>query len=398
MLEESKKTGMNLNKLMNYGICLLCWLRRHESVLLQNWKLPEISCLIYLGGCQNEKEAMFFKFLGRLPIDILILTPDLNQTCSLQDDLLYEQHLPDSLVLKNFPRELSEIRVGTMAYHAERELDTLLYQDSGIYRNQQYQKADILTLRTTYEEIALYWREDVSFRPNFEIINQTVQIPVLWAKICGVKDGDVHAYWDSVKALMAESPYVIYRPPFRQPNANMPMKPRIVDFLIRGKLERDKIKADRYYAYGFLRPEIQEHMLDKLQLLLDQKIIKGTYENGTEYDILATILHLDISIVREIQKFDFTKKNPKLIYILANEKMMSLEDSIIMAFLHLIGFDILFLVPTGYQSVEKYFQKLEMEEHQIGQYLYDLRPPDLRRYAGKQVKSNPFGNFFRKKR
>ncbi|MDE7093716.1 MAG: YceG family protein, partial [Oscillospiraceae bacterium] len=85
-------------------------------------------------------------------------------------------------------------------------------------------------------------------------------------------------------------------------------------------------------------------------------------------------------------------------YILANEKMMSLEDSIIMAFLHLIGFDILFLVPTGYQSVEKYFQKLEMEEHQIGQYLYDLRPPDLRRYAGKQVKSNPFGNFFRKKR
>ncbi|MDE6706511.1 MAG: YceG family protein [Oscillospiraceae bacterium] len=398
MLEASKKADMNLNKLMNYGICLLCWLKRHESVLLKNWKFPDISCLIYLGGCQNEKEAMFFKFLGRLPIDILILTPDLNQTCCLQDNLLYEQHLPDSLVLKNFPREISEIRVGTMAYHAERELDTLLYQDSGIYRNQQYQKADILTLRTTYEEIALYWREDVSFRPNFEIINQTVQIPVLWAKICGVKDGDVHAYWDSVKALMAESPYVIYRPPFRQPNANMPMKPRVVDFLTCGKLERDKIKADRYYAYGFLRPEMQEHMLDKLQLLIDKEFIKGTYENGTEYDILATILHLDISLIREIQKFDFTRKNPKLIYILANEKMMSLEDSIIMAFLHLIGFDILFLVPTGYQSVEKYFQKLEIEEHQIGQYLYDLRPPDLRKYAGKQVKSNPFGKFFKKKR
>ncbi|MDE5792332.1 MAG: YceG family protein, partial [Oscillospiraceae bacterium] len=325
MLEESKKPDVNINKLMNQGICLLCWLKRHETVLLQNWKVPDISCLIYLGGCQNEKEALFFKFLARLPIDILILTPDLNQQCCLQDDLLYEQHHSDSLVLKQFPRDISEIRVATTAYHAERELDTLLYQDSGIYRNQQYQKADIITLRTTYEEIALYWREEVSLRPNFEIMNQTVYVPVLFAKICGVKDSDVRNYWDSVKNLMAESPYVIYRPPFVQPNANRPMLAHVTSFLVQGKLQKEKIKNDKYYSYGFLRPEIQEHMLDKLQLLLDQKVIKGTYENGTEYIIIATILHLDISLVREIQKFDFTKKNPKLIYILANEKVISLE-------------------------------------------------------------------------
>lgn len=398
MLEQSKKSDVNYNKLMNMGIFLLCWLKRHESVLLQNWTFPNINCLVYLGGCQNEKEALFFKFLARLPIDVLILIPNLNQQCCLQDNLLYEQHFPDSLVLKQFPRDISEIRVGTTAYHAERELDTLLYQDSGIYRNQQYQKANAITLRTTYEEIALYWREEVSLRPNFEIINQTVHVPVLFAKICGVKDGDVREYWDSVKNLMSESPYVIYRPPFVQPNANRTMQAHVTSFLSHGKLQKDKIKNDKYYAYGFLRPEIQEHILDKLQLLLDKKFIQGTYENGTEYNIISTILHLDISLIREIQKFDFTKKNPKLIYILANEKMISLEDSIIMAFLHVIGFDILFFVPTGYQSVEKYFQKLEIEEHQIGQYIYDLRPPDLRKYAGKQVKSNPFGKFFKKKR
>lgn len=398
MLEESKKPDMTSNKLMNQGIFLLCWLKRHQSVLFQNWKIPDINCLIYLGGCQNEKEAMFFRFLARLPIDILILVPDLSKHCCLQDNLLYEQHFTDSLAVTHFPRDISEIRVGTTAYHAERELDSLLYQDSGIYRNQQYQKANAVTLRTTYEEIALYWHEEVSMRPNFEIVNQTVTIPVLLAKISGIKDGDVHDYWDSVKMLMAESPYVIYRAPFIQSGTSNPIKPHVMNFLSRGKLQREKIQNDKYYSYGFLRPEIQEHMLDKLQLLLDQKIIKGTYENGTEYDIIATILHLDISLVREIQKFDFTKKNPKLIYILANEKILSLEDSIIIAFLHLVGFDILFLVPTGYQSVEKHFQKLQIEEHQIGQYLYDLRPPDLRRYSGKQVKSNPFGKIFKKKR
>ncbi|MFR7395193.1 MAG: YceG family protein [Blautia wexlerae] len=35
--------------------------------------------------------------------------------------------------------------------------------------------------------------------------------------------------------------------------------------------------------------------------------------------------------------------------------MISLQDSILVTFLNLAGFDILFFVPTGYQSVENYF-------------------------------------------
>ena len=49
------------------------------------------------------------------------------------------------------------------------------------------------------------------------------------------------------------------------------------------------------------------------------------------------------------------KKNPKLIYINTGETMISLQDSILVTFLNLAGFDILFFVPTGYQSVENYF-------------------------------------------
>lgn len=43
-----------------------------------------------------------------------------------------------------------------------------------------------------------------------------------------------------------------------------------------------------------------------------------------------------------IQKFDFTKKNPKLIYINTTETVISLEDSILTAFLSLLGFDVVF--------------------------------------------------------
>ncbi len=78
-----------------------------------------------------------------------------------------------------------------------------------------------------------------------------------------------------------------------------------------------------------------------------------------------------------MQKFDFTKKNPKIVYISTTEKTISLEDSIIMAFLNLMGFDILFFVPTGYQTIEKYFNSIIMEEHQIGEYKYELTVPNL---------------------
>lgn len=118
-------------------------------------------------------------------------------------------------------------------------------------------------------------------------------------------------------------------------------------------------------------------ILDKMQLLIDQKLIRGIGGNGMEYTVIAQVLNLPKDIVRLIQKFDLTWKNPKLIYINTSETVISLEDSILTVFLHLMGFDIVFFVPTGYQSIEKYFNGQLMEEHQIGEYKYDLQVPDL---------------------
>ena len=103
----------------------------------------------------------------------------------------------------------------------------------------------------------------------------------------------------------------------------------------------------------------------------------GTYQNGTEYTVVATALNLNRDLLRLIQKFDFTKKNPKLIFINTTEKILSLEDSILVAYLNLVGFDILFFVPTGYQCIEKYLPEGYVNEHQIGEYLYDLSVPNL---------------------
>lgn len=377
ILEESKKQGMTLNKLTNKAVYLICWIKRYKDGLFVNWKMPEISCFIHMGGCRNENEALFLKYLARLPVDVLVLNPDLNMKCCLEDSLLYEVNCTDTLAVKKYPQENTEIHIGTAAYHAERELDTIMYNDSGMYRNQQYGKAVSVTLQTMYEEIAILWGQELKYRPNFSIVDEVVNIPVIFAKVSGVKDNDVQQYWSGIKALATGDTFFINDVPFINPTDENPVKAYAAEFFKNGKLQRNKIKSHQSYQYGVLREEIQNHILDKLQILIDRKIIKGTFENGTEYTIISTVLNMKKEIIRLIQKFDFTKMNPKIVYINATENTISLEDSILTAFLNLVGFDIVFFVPTGYQSVEKYFNKKLMEEHQIGEYVYDLHVPEF---------------------
>ncbi len=377
MLLEAKLPDKNLNKLTNKAVYMVCWLKRYQKELFSNWKTPDIACFIHMGPCQNENEALFLKILARIPTDVLILNPNLNTKCCLEDTLLYEINFAESLPLFPFPQQNTDVQMGTAAYHAERELDSLMYQDTGIYRNQQYAKADAITLQTMFEEIQILWKEDLKYRPNFSTENNIVTLPVIFAKICGVKDRMVPKYWGYVKELITEDTVVVKNVPYIDSTVPNPMKSASAAFFKNGRLQRKKIREYPEYPYSFLREEIQEHILDKLQLLIDRKLIRGTFENGTEYTVIASILNMPKEIVRLIQKFDFTKKNPKLIYFNTGEKMISLEDSILTAFLNLVGFDILFFVPTGYQNIERYFNRKLMEEHQIGDYVYDLQVPNM---------------------
>ncbi len=384
--EESKEAGMNLHRLLNKAVYLLCWIKRYQGRLFQNWKLPEVGCFIYMGGCKDANEALFLKYLARIPADVLILCPNLNERCCLEDTLLYEINHQVSMTLERFPEQDVQIHIGTAAYHAERELDTLMYQDSGMYRNQQFTKANIILLQTMDREIKILWNSELKFRPNFSTVDGIVNLPVIFAKMSGVKDRDVENYWTLIRQLMTPETLVIDHAPFLTAAMPNPLRMYATEFFRNGKLRREKIKSHPGYPYAFLREEMQEHILDKLEVLIEQRLIKGTFENGTEYTIVSVALNLPKEAVRLLQQFDFTKRNPKLIYLITTETLMSPEDSIYVTFLSLLGFDVLFYVPTGY-NIENHFNKKRMEEHQLGDYMYDLQVPDWNRIPSAARKS-----------
>ena len=396
VLEEDKAVGGNLNRLLNKAVYLVAWMKRYQKDLFQNWQAPEVGVFILFGACSGDNEALFLRLLAKLPVDVLVLLPDLNAPCVLKDPALLDLHKEHSLPMTDFPVEPSQMRVRTAAYQAEREMDSILYQNTGLYRAKQHQKAEAVTLQTMYEEIGLLWDQELKYRPGFAAEGDTVTIPVLLEKICGMKEGPILPYWLDIKKLVTPETTLVTKLPWQTGLEANPMKPYATQFLRQGRLQREKIKQHKDYPYGILRPEIQDYLLDKLQVLLDEKLIAGTYQNGTEYTIVSTILGLPKDLLRRIQNFDFTKKNPKLIIISTTEETLSLEDSILVAFLNLVGFDILFFVPTGYQSIEKYFQKPFANEHQLGPYRYDLRVPDFQTLheGGKSSIRKLFGRSF----
>lgn len=356
-------------------------------------KLWETPCMIVLESGKNEKRNRnedkedFIRLMARLPVDVLLLNPENRGELVFHDPIIHSVCFDQAMRVEKYPQVSTDLRLGTAAFHAEQELDSILYQDSGLYRDRQFSRSEVITLQTMYEEIAILWDQELKFRPNFEITEDVVSLPVIFAKVSGVKDGAVSKYWSGIRSMVTEDTLVIRNGPYILPSAGDKILPFVTSWLKDGHLQRKEIQAHREYAWGFLREELQEYLLDRLQLLLDQRLIRKTFENGTEYTIVSVILALSKEILRLAQRFDFTKKNPKLIYVSSTEAVISLEDSILAAYLHLVGFDVLFFVPTGYQTVERHFRDDLLEEHQAGEYLYDLRVPDLGGVAVKQKKS-----------
>ena len=382
---EAAKTEPNLNRLKNTTVYILCWIQRYQAQLFQGWKETEMPCLIKMGACATTAEALYIQLISQLPADVLILCPSLNETCEVKTDSLLEIQGSESLPVMKFPKR-NPVMV-TVAGTAQDEIREML-AGSGIHGNFRYGRAETITLQTTYDEIFILWDVELPYRPNFSTGDYAVNVPVLYAKVSGVEDGKTLPYWQKIKLLLKNkytkdsknttgATLLVEQMPIIQHGEQNRFQSLAVKGIKNEKIKKDVIKADRQYPFGLLREEMQEHIFDKLQQILDQRIIKGTFSNGTEYTILATVLNMKKELLRLIQNYDFTRKNPKIVAINTRDQAPSLEDAIMLTFLNKLGFDIVLFVPTGYQTIERYLNDNFPVEHHIGEFVYDLPVPDF---------------------
>lgn len=392
VFEESKKEDVTFNKLKNTAILLVCLFNRYCCQIFTKENEINMPTLIYFGVCQKPIEALFFQFLAFLPLDILLINPDINKKCILNDRRLFEKKYDNTLMITKFPTDIEKLNFGTVAYQAEKELETILYQDTGLYKLRQYKRSVVITLKTMYEELFILWAEENRFRPDFKTLDDKAVIPTICAKIYGVQDDNVSKYWDTIRKLVTEDTVLFTNTNFYGKNDIIFNSTSAIN---KGKIDISRITKLKTYQYSIYREEVQMYIFDKLQELIDSKIIKGTFETGVEHKIVNVVMNLDKQILRLIQNMDFTKVNPKVILINTTEIEYNLEESIIIAFLHFIGFDISVFIPTGYRIIEKYFNQPLFIEYQIGEYVYELNAPNnlLER---KQSRNNIDENFIKK--
>ena len=386
--------SLPLQKQKNRGVELVCLINRYLKQFFAGGSHKEKKLFIFYGEIKTQTEQNLLSVLSKLPIDVLHINPEGQQGITLTDELFFAKIYANTLKREKFPADINNMQFGTVAYQAEQEISQIMYQDTGMYRNQQFTKAVPVVLHNTYEEIGILWNQEAKYRPNFEVFDDRVMVPVIFSKVMGVS-GSVSEYWEDVAKLLTEQTFLIKEVPFLGNTPN-PWKEKTYLFLQGLRLLTDKIKNHPDYPYAFIREPMQDYMLQKLQELIDGKVIEGTGINGSENLILATVLNLDKAILRLIQGYDFTKTVPKILMIHTKESNCTKEDSILLAYLSLIGFDIAMFVPTGYTGVERYYTRQIVTAHQIGEYKYDLRIPNLN--SVKRSSESLVGRFFRRGR
>ena len=286
------------------------------------------------------------------------------------------------------------MKVATVAYSAERDLDTMLYGgDTGIYRSFQFPNSQSVTLKTTFEEIAILWKQEARFRTGFATAGNLVSVPNIFAKISGVENGNLNNYWEDVRQKLTPDTFLIVK---KKNPENEPVEDLSVyrQFYRNGQYDFEKFKASTLNKFSYLPDRIQDLLFYKLQEVVSSGFLKL---EGDELmcSVLNHGMNLTKSFMQMIQRFDFTRTIPKLIYIDAVEDTFLLWECIQLVLCNLIGFDILIYTPTGYKNLETYVSPDAFEEHIMNQFLYDVEVPKFK-IPSEEKSGGFFGKLFGK--
>lgn len=392
-----------LGKLYNEGVTLGCWFNRCTSAAYRGKGFSEIPVFIYYGNIRSN-EVRLLHLLSAGGFDVVYLNPDKSCLQMLNEGNLYSRmqifELPRSKDIMPYPDKEMKAKVATAAYSAERELDTLLYGGDTMFRDFQFSDMESAVLKTTYDEIGILWEQPARFRPGFQVREERAVVPTIFAKISGVADGDLNAYWDKIEDMLTPDTVVTVKAPsYKQPE---PSVLRSYDPYHDGhRIFTDKLKTSRLNPYGFLSDSLQVLIFSKLQEAHDSGFLTVPDERELIQYLLYAGLNIDRNILRILQKYDFTKDIPKFIVIDAIEDTFSLIECVQLVLFSALGFDVAVFTPTGYRNMEEYIAPAAYELHRMNEFKYNVTVPRFKipdKAQAAKKKKGLFSGLFKKGR
>lgn len=352
----------------NYENVLVFWLAKYLEKL---YSQPNVLPVLIVYGVLNKKHFDFLRIISHLPMDIVVFNP-FNISESVYEKLGYKVFKIGN-VLNDFdiyPTKMPMIQSETVAFQAEQELNTLLYSDSMLFRVKQFTDINPITLKTTYDEVFILWDEPAKYRPNFSVLGNIVNVPNIFLKVNGCDKNYVRIkekIYNDTTSIVEQVP--IFDPIILQ---NSDFFRFLKGVVFRDHIDYKRIIESSFYRYSIYSEETQNFIVSRIQKLIDLNWCKIVDKNLV-YKILWVGFSLPENILNLIHNFDYTGKIPKLVCYFGSNDVMTLEDAIYIMLLKVMGFDILILSPTGYNSIELFIQNELFNSVIIGEYKYDWR-------------------------
>lgn len=365
-----KQNFNSVGKAMNRLVGFICLYNRYD--------ITKSTVLCY--GTLDTLSNAFVSFLALCGKTVVIIdVSDNNRTGNgVYIDNGEWTHIKLDTIVDDHPYPSSLVQ-GTIAYGASAEMNKVLYNGEtlGLYRTRQYQTCDIATLHTTFDELKLLWDKEVTVRPSFNTTNNGITVPVVYAKVLGWTED----YIRILSELNTEHTIVAFSPSevlnliqdgmqinhFADINGTS-FKEQIPMYK-NGSLDINAIMKYRTFKYRMLDIGVQKHILSKISQLIEDDLINHSEMPHDEFIdiVLNTTLNLGERYQQELQWHDFTKQNPKLIVLCQDMTEIGLQESIIITLLHLCGWDIVIMIPTGYNITGRNLKTENMQQHIIGE-------------------------------
>jgi len=396
-----KSSNINTSIVLNFSLKLVIWLNRYLPKLFAISNGTKMSLgegfnyernpKILFYGTIKPHEIYLLNAFHKLGCDVLYVNPDEEGDKAFQhfdkDNLL--THLirnKHNLPIASFPEAEQVIRKSTIAYNASKEIEEVIYSEEvGLYKPWQFESyiTQPITLKTTYDELKILWREQAKLRPEFKVQNKKVYVPNLFAKINGVSE-DLNAYWQTLKAFsFAPNTKLIEDVPFTKISYTK-QELYQTDYLLnkQGLLDELKVMKSLHYKFGYLKEHLQHFLIVKINELLSSGMFMATVDEKFKLKIIMTILTMDDSLIKLIEVFDYPQEIPKVIIYDNKKETFTENDAISLAYFNLIGLDVVIFTPTNYKTIEQQIKPSLLDIHQLPFVKYDLALPSLNCISG----------------
>ncbi|MBM7690923.1 hypothetical protein JOC77_000326 [Peribacillus deserti] len=394
---DNHSNGLQHPDFRRVAVDIVKWMWNHANEWMNTEDYLVSAPKIVWYGEASKSEAYFLYFLILLKFDVLIFNPagknDLLQA-DKEKAVPVLEFGPGSKEAEPFPKT-KPIRRTTVAFRASQEIDRVLHtDDSMLYKPWQFRTYTpaALTLKTTYDELFLLIKEKAFIRPNFEVRNETVWIPNIFAKVSGISKNR-REYWDRVQGLSeTELSLTVRSYPFsREVRANNLF--HYQNSLGRdGLLDPEKMLQGNWWRYKMLPTGLQHgvaHAISRYCAVPKLKRLPHEDEHALQMYLFNQAMDIPLDAVRLLQKFDYAQEVPRIVLFKSEQSgsIFSRSDAALLLLLNEIGIDIVILNPTGQNDIEMYVDEEFYDSHWLEEVSFeqDFREPSLFKKIFKKI-------------